>query len=77
MMQVLCEDYVRLKVDEWGGYVGYDDWFVCVNNVSFVLLLVYGELVLVFEVLFEWEGEDWLCFYIEVKWLVKLLKLEC
>jgi len=63
LMQALRADYMRLKIEQWGGYAGYDRWFAQANNASFALLATYTERVPEFVALFEREGRDWERFY--------------
>jgi len=72
LMQQLRADYETLKAERWGGFSGYDGWFVRANNASFGVLAAYNELVPAFERLFEREGRDFPRFYAEVKRLAAL-----
>ena len=72
LMQQLRADYETLKAERWGGFSGYDGWFVRANNASFGVLAAYNELVPAFEHLFEREGRDFARFYAEVKRLAAL-----
>lgn len=67
-------DYVKFKVS-WGGYIGYDCWFVqFLLNVYLGVVVSYLEWVLVFMVLYYCDGGDWVCFYVDVKVMVCELK---
>ncbi|MBV8503662.1 MAG: aminopeptidase [Paucibacter sp.] len=70
------EDYARLKAEEWGGYAGYDRWFVEANNASFALLASYNDQVPLFEALWQRQGGDWPRFYAAVKRIAALPKQE-
>jgi predicted aminopeptidase len=66
VMQRLRADYETMKMQRWGGYSGYDGWFLRANNAAFGVLAAYNELVPAFERLFEREGRDFARFYAEV-----------
>ena len=72
LMTELRADYAAMKRERWGGFSGYDGWFVRANNASFGVLAAYNELVPDFERLFEREGRDFERFYAEVKRLAAL-----
>ena len=72
LMARLRADYAAMKRDRWGGFTGYDGWFVRANNASFGVLGAYNDLVPNFERLFEREGRDFGRFYAEVKRLADL-----
>lgn len=72
VMAQLRADYERLKLERWGGYSGYDNWFASVNNASLGVLSAYSELVASFERLFERQGRDFPRFYGEVRRLAAL-----
>ena len=72
VMVQLRADYERLKLERWGGYSGYDNWFASANNASFGVLSAYSELVPSFERLFERQGRDFPRFYGEVRRLAAL-----
>jgi predicted aminopeptidase len=71
MMQ-LRADHQHLKLERWGGYAGYDDWFAGANNASLGVLSAYDMLVPAFEQLFERQGRDFPRFFDEVRRLAAL-----
>jgi predicted aminopeptidase len=65
-------DYRKLK-DRWGGFAGYDRWFVQKpNNAQLASVGIYSQLVPAFEALLEREGGDLPRFYAAVKELATL-----
>jgi predicted aminopeptidase len=72
LMQQMRDDYARLKAERWGGYNGYDAWFLNANNASLGVQSAYTALVPAFQRLFEREGSDFERFYAEVKRLAAL-----
>ena len=72
LMGQLRTEHETLKRDRWGGFPGYDGWFVRANNAAFGVLAAYNELVPNFERLFEREGRDFTRFYAEVRRLADL-----
>jgi predicted aminopeptidase len=76
LLTELRSEYEVLKRERWGGFSGYDGWFVRANNASFGVLAAYNELVPGFERLFEREGRDFQCFYAEVQRLSRLTPAE-
>ena len=72
LMNELRVDHETLKRERWGGYSGYDGWFMRANNASFAVLGAYNEQVPDFERLFEREGHDFTRFYREVKRIAAL-----
>ena len=65
-------DYEALKRDKWGGYAGYDRWFVKANNATLGAQAAYDDQVGAFERLFAAQGGDFDRFYGEVKRLAAL-----
>ena len=76
LMAALRAEHETLKRERWGGYAGYDAWFVQANNASFGVQAAYDELAPAFEHLFEREGADFDHFYQAVKRLAGLPKAE-
>jgi predicted aminopeptidase len=76
LLQVLREDYARLKAESWGGDASYDGWFAQANNASFALLSAYSDLTPAFDALLTRQANDWPRFYAEVKRLAALPKDE-
>jgi len=72
VMAQLRTDYAQLKLERWGGYSAYDNWFARANNASFGVLSAYSELVPSFERLFERQGRDFPRFYGEVRRIAAL-----
>jgi len=56
-------DYEALKRDKWGGYAGYDRWFVKANNATLGAQAAYDDQVGAFERLFAAQGGDFDRFY--------------
>jgi predicted aminopeptidase len=74
--QKMKEYYVVLK-EGWGGYGGYDEWFKKpMNNARVSETNDYGNLVPIFEKLFEFSGRDFRYFYQQTDALAKLSPLE-
>jgi predicted aminopeptidase len=67
LMAALRAEHDALKQGRWGGFSGYDGWFLRANNASLGVLSAYNELVPEFERLFEREGRDFNRFYSEVR----------
>lgn len=76
LMAALRLDYAALKAGPWGGFAGYDAWFVRANNAALGVQAAYTELVPAFERLFEASGRDFDRFHAEVKRLAALPKAE-
>ena len=76
LMSAMRAEYETMKAARWGGFAGYDGWFLRANNASFGVLAAYNELVPDFERLFERTGGDFTRFYAEVKGLAALPKAE-
>jgi len=76
LMATLRSDYAALKAGPWGGYAGYDGWFMRANNASLGVQAAYDELVADFERLFDACGGDFNRFYERVKALAALPKDE-
>ena len=72
LLERLRADHASLKRERWGGYSGYDGWFLRANNAAFGVLAAYTELVPDFERLFEREDRDFTRFYAAVKRLAAL-----
>ena len=72
LLAELRAEHEAVKRDRWGGYAGYDAWFLRANNAAFGVLAAYNELVPNFERLFEREGRDYTRFYATVKRLADL-----
>ena len=67
-------DYRALKAG-WGGFPGYDRWFVQKpNNAQIASVGIYTQLLPAFETLLEREGRDLPRFYAAVKELAELPK---
>jgi predicted aminopeptidase len=76
LMAEMRAEYETLKSTAWGGFSGYDAWFLRANNAAFGVLAAYTELEPAFEALFEREGRDFKRFYAEVKRLAALPRAE-
>ena len=72
LLERLRADHASLKRERWGGYSGYDGWFLRANNAAFGVLAAYTELVPDFERLFEREGRNFTRFYAAVTRLAAL-----
>jgi len=72
LFEALRAEYAALKQERWGGFSGYDGWFVRANNASLGVLAAYNDQVPAFMRLFERSGNDFGRFYAEVKRLVTL-----
>jgi predicted aminopeptidase len=62
----------RLKIEQWGGFAGYDGWFARANNATLGMLATYNALVPAFERLYEREGRDLRRFHAAVQRLAAL-----
>ena len=72
----LRKDYAVLK-SEWGGYAGYDNWFVKeLNNAQLNTIANYYDYVPAFDRLLETNGRDLEKFYAEAERLSKMKKEE-
>ncbi len=72
VFQKMREDYAVLK-ESWGGYGGYDGWFKkSLNNARVSETNDYGNLVPLFEKLFEFSNRDFQGFYRQTERLAKL-----
>jgi predicted aminopeptidase len=70
------KEYVALR-ERWGGYAGYDDWMAApMNNARIVGEDEYGNLLPVFQKLFELSGNDFPRFYEKAAALAKVLPAE-
>ncbi|MCG3190670.1 MAG: hypothetical protein LKCHEGNO_03459 [Burkholderiaceae bacterium] len=76
LFEALRADYLRLKVERWGGYAGYDAFIARVNNAALAVQGAYNDLVPDFERLFARKGGDFDAFYAEAKRLAALPKAE-
>ena len=72
----LQSEYAVLKAAKWGGFAGYDGWFLRVNNAALGVQGAYDELVPAFEKLFVEQGRDFARFYARVKVLASLPREE-
>jgi predicted aminopeptidase len=72
LMTAMRAEHQRLKLERWGGYAGYDNWFANANNASLGVQAAYDEWVPAFERLFAREGSDFGRFYAAVKVLAAL-----
>ena len=76
VLAAMDEEYRRLRAS-WGGFAGYDRWFVGKpNNAMLASVALYTELVPAFRALLEGEGGDLARFYVAAKELAKLSKEE-
>ncbi len=69
------QDYQRLR-SQWGGFAGYDRFFVEPNNASLASVSIYTALVPQFEHLIAEHHGDLAAFYAEVEALAALAKEE-
>ena len=74
-LAAMKEDYLRLKA-EWGGFAGYDRFFVTVNNANLASVALYHGLVPQFQRLLARHHGDLAAFYEEVRKLAALDKQE-
>ncbi|QDQ28424.1 aminopeptidase [Chitinimonas arctica] len=59
----VAANYWLLKA-EWGGYIGYDEWFAPVpNNAHFASVATYHDKVPALRALFRQQGSDFKAFY--------------
>jgi predicted aminopeptidase len=75
LMQLRAE-HEALKAGAWGGYNGYDEWFLRVNNATLGVQAAYDAQVPAFERLFDRSQRDFPRFYAEVKRLADLKQPE-
>jgi len=71
-MAAMRAEYSRLKLENWGGFAGYDNWFASANNAALGVQAAYDDWVPAFERLFAREGGDFSRFYAAVKALAAL-----
>ncbi|HSW06105.1 aminopeptidase [Aquabacterium sp.] len=76
ILAAMRAELMRLKVEAWAGYSGYDSWAQRANNASLGVQAAYDELVPDFERLFNAQGRDFTRFYAEVQRLAALPKAE-
>ena len=71
----LRRDYELMK-SQWGGYAGYDRFFVDVNNASLASIAIYNGLVPQFQQMIAKHHGNLAAFYAEVKELAAVGKAE-
>jgi predicted aminopeptidase len=70
------QHYLKMK-NEWGGYEGFDDWFMKnFNNADIVSENEYHKLIPFFQKLFELSGKNFPAFYEKAERIAKLPKFE-
>jgi predicted aminopeptidase len=76
LLAQLRAEHEALKAGAWGGYNGYDEWFLRVNNATLGVQAAYDAQVPAFERLFDRSQRDFPRFYAEVKRLAALKQPE-
>ena len=76
LLAALNQSYQELKVAEWGGYAGYDRFFIDPNNAKLASVALYNTLVPQFQRLIAQHNGAMPAFYAEVKAIAALDKDE-
>jgi predicted aminopeptidase len=77
ILRNLEQEYEAIKLQDWGGFAGYDPWFARKpNNAQLASIAIYTQMVPAFQALLEREGGDLLRFHAAVRALAGLPKAE-